>query len=116
MGSALRPVLVCSVPRGSTVRLGLHRHRQQPVHCAPWVSTLLNCLHPLASRVQRLLDDTVSLAQYLPQVLSVLRATTVWVEPVISRHAMRTQASTAQLDLHLQQEHSAPLVFTAREV
>ncbi len=29
---------------------------------------------------------------------------------------MRTQASTAQLDLHLQQEPSALLVFTVREV
>jgi hypothetical protein len=116
MGSARRPVLVYSVPRGSTVRLGLHRHRQRPAHCAPWVSTLPNCLHPLASRVQRLLDDTVRLAQSLPQVLSVLRVTTVWVEPVISRHAVRTQASTVQVDLHLQQEHSAPLVFTVREV
>jgi hypothetical protein len=86
---------------------------------APWASTLppwAHCPHPLACRVRRHLADTARLAQSLPQVHSVLRATTVWVEPVISRHAVRTQASTAQLDLHLQQEHSALLVFTVLEV
>ena len=88
--------------------------------CAPWANTLPpwahRRLHRLAWRVRRHLADTARLAQPLPQVHSVLRATTVWVEPVINRHAVRTQASTAQLDLHLQQERSALLVFTVREV
>ena len=82
----------------------------------PWASSPPPWAHPLAWRVRRHLADTARLAQSLPQVQIVLRATTVWVEPVISRHAVRTQASTAQLDLHLQQEHSALLVFTVREV
>ena len=82
----------------------------------PWASSPAPWAHPLAWRVRRHLADTARLAQSLPQVHSVLRATTVWVEPVISRHAVRTQASTAQLNLHLQQEHSALSVLTVREV
>ena len=48
-------------------------------------------LHPAAARcARRHLAAIARLAQSLPQVHSVLRATTVWVEPVISRHAVRT--------------------------
>ena len=103
---------VCCAWRAST----LVQQALPSVSPAPRVCTLPPWTHPLACHVRRHLADTARLAQFLPQAHSVLRATTVWVEPVISRHAVRTQASTAQLDLHLQQEHSALLVFTVREV
>ena len=102
----------CCAWRAST----LVKQALPSVSPVPWASSPPPWAHPLAWRVRRHLADTARLAQSLPQVQIVLRATTVWVEPVISRHAVRTQASTAQLDLHLQQEHSALLVFTVREV
>jgi len=102
----------CNAWRAST----LVKQALPSVSPVPWASSPPPWAHPLAWRVRRHLADTARLAQSLPQVHSVLRATTVWVDPVISRHAVRTQASTAQLDLHLQQEHSALLVLTVREV
>jgi hypothetical protein len=35
----IRPAWVRPAPRGSTGRLGLHRHRQRPAHCAPLART-----------------------------------------------------------------------------
>jgi hypothetical protein len=98
-----RPALARSAPRGSTGRLGLHRHRQRPAHCALPARTG-------STRVSR----ELSTASPAPPARTLMVLAPRLRRPALARSA--PQGSTGRLGLHRHRQRPAHCALRAREL